>query len=137
MLVGVYMSVFKLFMMGVVFICMAQSSVAGKDNAYYELDPAFVVNYGDPNGRLKYLKVDVALRLQNPDQKDKIDDYLAEIRHIMVMKLSALDEKRVLEPTAQEEIRQEALEEIKNYFIEEKLPAYVTDLLFNVFLVQN
>ena len=50
---------------------------------YVAVDPAFVTNYGGP-GRLRYMKVEVSLRVKGPDAGVTINYHLSNIKDALL-----------------------------------------------------
>ncbi len=104
---------------------------------YVRLKPAFVANYGG-SGRLRYVKVDVSLRVLSDLSADLIRMHMAPVRHVVVSLLSDQVEERVVTSVGKEEVRKKALEEINLFFkAETKEEDVVDDVLFNSFVVQQ
>lgn len=102
---------------------------------YKNLQPDFTVNYGG-TGRLRYLKTDVSLRVAK-DGRDAIDQHELAIRHIIVMMLSRQMDEDVSSSEGREMIKQGILTEIQDFLKAETGETYVTDVLFNSFVVQK
>ena len=126
-------------------LCFAQDEEAeGEEGAavggsvsYLDLKPAFVVNYGG-EGRLRYLKTDIALRLAGgPSGQSQIRHHMPYIRHTIVMRLSRATEEELSSMEGKELLRQDVLEETRNMLIREEGQQFVDDLLFNSFIVQR
>ena len=104
---------------------------------YVRLKPAFVANYGGP-GRLRYLKVDISLRVMDSNAETAIMMHMAPIRNIMVSILSDQTEESVMTSLGKDALRKQALLEINEFFKAELgIENMVNDLLFNTFIVQQ
>lgn len=103
---------------------------------YVPLKPALVVNYGGP-GRLKYIKADISVRLQNPEAANSVRHHMPYIRNNLVMLFSAQTDESIASQEGKEALRREALEEVRNVILQEDQQDGVIDLYFNVFLIQK
>lgn len=103
---------------------------------YVPLKPAFVVNYGGP-GRLKYIKADISVRLQDPKAANSVRHHMPYIRNNLVMLFSAQTDESIASQEGKEALRREALEEVRNVLLQEDQQDGVIDLYFNAFLIQK
>lgn len=78
---------------------------------YYTLGPSFVTNY-DGAGRLKYLKTDIAVRI-DPGTAPMLDTHLPYIRNKIVVLLAAQLEENLTSTQGKETLRNQALDEVK------------------------
>lgn len=116
----------------------AEPTEEGAGSAQYiDLKPAFIVNYGG-QGRLRYLKTDIALRVSGGvEGPSSIRQHMPYIRHQLVMLLSKATEEEVSSMEGRELLRQNALEAVREVLIQEEGTQHVDDLLFNSFIVQR
>ena len=104
---------------------------------YVDIKPAFVVNYGG-EGRLRYLKTEIALRVGGGDKgPGGIRRHMPYIRHTLVMLLSRASEEDLSSMEGRELLRLEALEGVREVLLKEEGEQFVEDLLFNSFIVQR
>lgn len=103
---------------------------------YVPLKPPFVVNYGGP-GRLKYIKADLSVRLQDADAANSVRHHMPYIRNNLVMLFSAQTDESIASQEGKEALRREALEEVRNVILQEDQREGVIDLYFNAFLIQK
>lgn len=103
---------------------------------YIPLKPPFVVNYGGP-GRLRYLKADISVRLQDAAAANSVRHHMPYIRNNLVMLFSAQTDESINSQEGKEALRQEALAEVRNVIMQEDKQEGVVDLFFNTLLVQN
>lgn len=109
----------------------------GGPSRYIDLKPAFIVNYGG-QGRLRYLKTDIALRVSGGlNGPTSIRHHMPYIRHQLVMLLSKATEEEVTSMEGRELLRQNALEAVRQILMQEEGEQNVDDLLFNSFIVQR
>lgn len=103
---------------------------------YIPLKPSFVVNYGGP-GRLKYIKADISVRLQDPKAANSLRHHMPYIRNNLVMLFSAQTEESISSQEGKDALRKEALQEVREVLMAEDQQEGVVDLYFNAFLIQK
>lgn len=105
---------------------------------YYNLGPSFITNY-DGAGRLKYLKTDVTVRIQ-PGTAPMLDRHLPYIRNRLVTLFSAQLEEDLTSIRGKEQLRAEALNEIKQALDMLERPgasSQLINLYFTSFVIQR
>jgi len=108
---------------------------AASQTLYYALTPAMVGNYGSGE-RLKYYKADVALRISSKEVEDRVKHHEPLIRHQLVMLFSEQTDETLGGPEAKEQLRQEALRQVREVLEQEEGAPLVDDLLFNNLIIQ-
>lgn len=108
----------------------------GNGSIYIPLKPAFIVNYGGP-GRLRYIKADISLRLQDPQAANSVRHHMPYIRNNLVMLFSAQTDESISSQEGKEALRQEALQAVREVILKEDQLEGVVDLYFNAFLIQK
>lgn len=103
---------------------------------YVELKPAFVANYGGP-GAMRYVKADLAVRVEGGEAMAKVEHHAPQLRHHLVMLLSRQTDESLSTPEGKEALRQEALTAIRQVFEQEEGKPLVEDLLFTSLIVQR
>jgi flagellar FliL protein len=103
---------------------------------YIPLKPAFVVNYGGA-GRLKYIKADISLRLQDSTAANSVRHHMPYIRNNLMMLFSAQTDESISSQEGKEALRQEALQTVREVIQKEDQAEGVVDLYFNAFLIQK
>lgn len=103
---------------------------------YIPFKPPFVVNYGGP-GRLKYIKADISVRLQDASAANSVRHHMPYIRNNLVLLFSAQTEESISSQEGKEALRQEALKEVREVIMAEDKQDGVVDLFFNAFLIQK
>jgi len=126
-------------------LCMAlpafaEPSEANADEAavktiYYALVPALVGNYGS-DGRLKYYKADIALRVSGAEAEAKVKHHEPLIRNQLVTLFSQQTDASLSTVESKEALRQEALKQVQAVLTQEEGKPLVDDLLFNNLIVQ-
>ncbi len=108
---------------------------AATQTLYYALTPAMVGNYGSGE-RLKYYKADVALRISSKEVEDRVKHHEPLIRHQLVMLFSQQTDETLSGPEAKDQLRQEALRQVREVLEQEEGKPLVDDLLFNNLIIQ-
>lgn len=103
---------------------------------YVPVKPAFVVNYGEP-GRLKYLKLEVSLRVKDTSSSNAVRHHMPLVRDFLVREFSRLQEEDIDSQEGKEAVRVNALQGIQTILEEEDGEQGVTDLFFNNFVIQR
>lgn len=108
---------------------------------YLPLKPPFVVNYGG-QGRLKYLKAELSVRVVDSNAANSIRHHMPFIRNNLVLLFSKQSEEDIDTQEGKELLRQAALEEIRNIVLAEDGErddgeSGIVDLYFNNFVIQK
>lgn len=103
---------------------------------YVPIKPAFVVNYGEP-GKLKYLKLEISLRVKDTTSSNAVRHHMPLIRDYLVRAFSRLKDEDIDTQAGKEKIRRQAAEGIRELLIEEDGEEGITDLFFNNFVIQR
>ncbi len=112
----------------------AEGEAANK-TIYYALVPALVGNYGS-DGRLKYYKADIALRVSGSEAEAKVKHHEPLIRNQLVTLFSQQTDASLGTVEAKEALRQEALKQVQTVLNQEEGKPLVDDLLFNNLIIQ-
>lgn len=120
---------------------LASGAVAQEEEAqgeiYIPLSEPLVVNYGGP-GRLKYLRAEISIRVEDSSDAGVIRHHMPLIRHKMVMLFSRQGEEAVNTQAGREQLRQMALTETNEALTQEEgREGIATDLVFRNFVVQR
>lgn len=104
---------------------------------YVPLQPAFVLNYGG-QGRLKYLRAEISVRVDSIHVANSVRHHLPYIRNNLVMLFSRQTEEAINSLDGRETMRKKALEEVRRILLkEDKTKKGVEDLFFTNFVVQK
>lgn len=115
----------------------AQDEETPAGSIYIPLTEPLVVNYGGP-GRLKYLRAELALRVDNAQHAALVRHHMPLIRANLVMLFSRQKDEDVNSQQGREQLRQLALEETNALLrAEEGEQHVIANLLFNNFVVQK
>lgn len=108
-----------------------------KSSIYIPIIPAFVVNYGG-KGKLRYIKLEVSLRVQDTISSNSVRHHMPLIRDYLVREFSRLDDVDVDTQQGKELVRVAALEGVQALLAEEEgEEVEITGLYFNNFVVQR
>lgn len=120
---------------------LAQEAVEGqaeREVRYVQLQPAFVTNYGfTDNGRLKYVKTDISVRVSTQAAEMATRYHLPALRNALILLLSQQDEAAVSTGGGRDLLRAQALVEVNEILEREEGEALIDDLLFTNFVVQR
>lgn len=103
---------------------------------YIALKPAFVVNYGGV-GRLKYLKAELSVRVPSTEAEEAVRHHMPFIRNNLVLLFSRQTDESLETQTGKENLRHEALQEVRSVLEAENGSSDVLDLYFNSFVIQK
>lgn len=114
----------------------AEDEVTPETTTYIPLAPPFVVNYGGV-GRLKYLKAEISVRVDDAATAKAVRHHMPLIRNNLVMLFSRQSEEDVKTQEGKERLRQNALAEINALIAAEDGTSAVVDLFFNNLIIQQ
>lgn len=103
---------------------------------YIPIKPALVVNYGG-EGKLKYIKVEISLRVKDTAASNAVRHHLPLIRDYLVSLFSRQNDENVDTIEGKERLRTTALEGVRTLLLEEDGEEGVLDLFFVHFVVQR
>jgi flagellar protein FliL len=105
---------------------------------YVTLQPPFVTNFGvTKTGRLTYLKADVTLKVANPEGEAALKYHTPALRNALVLLFSRQEDAAVSSSDGREQIRQQALTELRDIMQAESGERVIEDLVFSNFVVQH
>ncbi len=106
---------------------------------YVDIGPSFVTNYatGDSSAA-HFVKVDVALRVDQADTVDVIKYHKDALRNYLLLLLSAQDEATMTSVSGREALRQKALAGLNAILRREEGPkVQIKDIYFTNFVLQQ
>lgn len=118
---------------------LAQSdseSNAVEGSIYIPMQPAFVVNYGGA-GRLKYLKTELSLRVNDVYTASAVRHHMPLLRNAMVMLFSRQTEDSITTQQGVTQLRETAKAEIIALLESEQAEHDVLEVYFNNLIVQK
>lgn len=135
----------KWLRLGCLFFCCLPIGLYAQDEAaedmapkaiYLPIKPSFVVNYGG-EGRLKYIKAELTVRLDNAEAASSVRHHLPYIRNNLVRLFSSQTDETLESQEGKELLRQDALKEIQKIIMDEDGLEGVRDVLFNALIIQK
>ncbi|GAA3962652.1 flagellar basal body-associated FliL family protein [Allohahella marinimesophila] len=109
-----------------------------KQTAYIDMKPSFVLNYGkEPSERVRYLKVDVALRTDTDQAAALVNQHMPLLRNELILLFSKQSDDAMGSSAAKDALRLEALARLNTELEKETKKQPISDLLFNNFIVQR
>lgn len=113
----------------------AQEAASAPAAQYVELRPSFVGTIG-PGPRIQYMKVDVALRANDPGAVERIQYHDPLIRNALVSLFGRQTAEGLATLEGKERLKVEALEKVRSVLEEEEGKPLVDDLLFTNLVTQ-
>ena len=105
-------------------------------SSYVKIDPAFVTNYGGTN-RLRYVKVDVTLKVANGPGQAQVAHHLPVIKDSLLMLLSQQGNDTIDTVEGKEALRSESLAKIAELLAKEDGESHVQEVLFTSFVAHT
>lgn len=106
------------------------------DAIYLPLKPTFVVNYGG-EGRLRYLRADLTVRVDGPEAANAVRHHLPYIRNNLVMLFASQTDASLESQAGKEALRKEALAEVRAVLQQEDGQDGVVDIYFDNLVIQK
>ncbi|WP_232305578.1 flagellar basal body-associated FliL family protein [Gilvimarinus polysaccharolyticus] len=103
---------------------------------YIPMQPMFVVNYGGA-GRLKYLKTELSVRVNDVHTAAAVRHHMPLLRNAMVMLFSRQTEDGITTQQGVNQLRETAKAEIIALLESEQADAEVLEVYFNNLIVQK
>lgn len=113
-----------------------EESAAEQGTSYVKIDPAFVTNYGGTN-RLRYVKVDVTLKVANGDGPAQIAHHMPVIKDKVLTLLSQQSSDDVASAEGKEAMRAESLAQIAEFLAAEDGESHLKEVLFTSFVAHT
>ena len=105
-------------------------------STYVAIEPPFVTNYGGP-GRLRYMKVEVSLRIKGEGSEAAIERHMPYIRDTLLNLFAVQTDDTINNAQGKESLRQQAFTDVTGILEEEEQPGILEDILFTGFVVQR
>lgn len=103
---------------------------------YLPIKPSFVVNYGG-EGRLRYIKADLTVRLTTSAAASGVRHHLPYIRNNLVRLFASQTDETIESQDGKEALRMDALKEIQKIVMDEEGIDGVEDVLFTSLIIQK
>lgn len=102
---------------------------------YVDLQPEFILNYG-LDGRLRYLRLEVTLLLNDATAATNANHHAPELRHIVVMNVSRTARSDLQTSAGRQSLRQRLAEDMQALLNDETGEPMVRDVLFSNLILQ-
>lgn len=106
-----------------------------KPAIYYDLKPAFVVNY-QWKGRQRYVQISLSVMTRDEAVVETLEAHMPLIRNNVIMLMSAQDFEVLRTPEGKENLRMGVLEEVQRLLTEETGSPGIEKVLFTNFVMQ-
>lgn len=103
---------------------------------YVDLQPEFVLNYGSPDDRLRFLRLEVTLLMRDADAATQANHHSPTLRHIVVMNVTRAERETVNTSAGRQALRQQLLTEMQAALDRETGETLVREVLFSNLIVQ-
>lgn len=118
-------------------VLMLPQAWAG-DGRYFALQPDFVVNYGNgADDRIRFMKVNVVLRVRNAADTVELTVHNDYIRHVVTTALSRQTVATIHSAQAQQQLRDELLSAIQDVLEKEVGSTVIDQVLFTDYVIQS
>lgn len=101
---------------------------------YVAIEPALVTNYGGP-GRLRYMSVDVSLRVSGIDGEQSVKHHMPIIKDALLNLFAIQSNETVDTAEGKEALRQQSFAAVSAILAEEEKKSLLEDILFTSFVV--
>ena len=132
--------VLLLFLLAQLLVVPAQAEeeaeVVKDEVRYLDIRPAIVTNYGGP-GRMSYIKAEVSLEVNSHEEFQMVFHHFPSIRHALVMLLGQQTDESIVAGEARDQLKTQALAELRAIMVAEEGEEMIDDLLFSSFFVQR
>lgn len=108
------------------------ASVGGQ---YVDLQPEFVLNYG-LDGRLRYLRLEVTLLLNDSEGATEANHHAPALRHVVVMNVSNTARNDLQTTSGRQALRQRLLDDMQTLMADETGKPVVQEILFSNLILQ-
>lgn len=102
---------------------------------YVDLQPEFVLNYG-LDGRLRYLRLEVTLLLNDSEGATQANHHAPALRHIVVMNVSNTARNDLQNTSGRQSLRQRLLDDMQTLMADETGKPLVREILFSNLILQ-
>jgi flagellar basal body-associated protein FliL len=106
-----------------------------KPALFYSMDPPLVVNFED-SSTVRFLQIGMDVMARDPAAIEAVQRANPLIRNNLLMVISNRDYQKLMSREGKEELRKEALAEIRKILKKEAGAVQIEDLLFTSFVVQ-
>ncbi len=111
-------------------------NAASPGSIYITFKPPLIANFGGV-GKLKYIKADFSLRVDNTEVAGAVQHNMPLIRNNLLILMAQQTDETLSSSEGKEALRQEALKQIQEIIKKEGKMEGVKDLFYNNLLVQK
>ena len=104
------------------------------ESIYVAIEPTFVTNYGGP-GRLRYMSVEVSLRVLGPEGEASVQRHMPNIKDTLLNLFAIQTTATISDAEGKETLRLESLKQVGDMLAQEGDEGLLEDLLFTGFVV--
>ena len=79
---------------------------------YLAIKPPLVVNYGAGGNRVRYIKAEISMRVEDLKAAQEVSHHMPVVRDTLIMLFSSMTDEQVGSGQGKEEMRQEALKRV-------------------------
>ncbi len=131
------MSLFAVFILAPSVVFAEDDEDAGSPvSTYVAIETPFVSNYGEP-GRLRYMKVEVSLRVAGAEGEVAVRHHMPYIKDVLLGLFAIQTNDTINTAQGKEALRVKAFESINALMVKEDDVSYLEDILFTSFIVQR
>ncbi len=102
---------------------------------FYSFDPPLVVNF-EESSAVRFLQIGMDIMARDSETIEAVERHMPLIRNNLLLLISNRDYQKLMTREGKDELRKEALAEVKKIMRKEADEADVEDLLFTSFVVQ-
>lgn len=103
---------------------------------YVDLQPEFVLNYGDPEDRLRFLRMEVTLLMRDGEAAAEANHHAPSLRHIVVMNVSRAQRSDLNTSDGRQALRQQLHDDMQAMLRRETDENLLREVLFSNLILQ-
>lgn len=103
---------------------------------YVDLQPEFVLNYGDPEDRLRFLRMEVTLLMRDSEAAEEANHHAPSLRHIVVMNVSRAHQSDLNTASGRQALRQQLQDDMQDMLYRETEEELLQEVLFSNLILQ-
>ena len=103
---------------------------------YIDLEPSFIINYGDPR-RIRYLQVSITLRVRDSAAALEVSAHSDAIRNKIILIFSRQSEERIKTSAGRDSIIDQMLRELQDLMLKETGKSHIDRVLFTSLVLQS
>lgn len=103
---------------------------------YVDLQPEFVLNYGDPEDRLRFLRMEVTLLMRDGEAAAEANHHAPSLRHIVVMNVTRSQRSDLNTSSGRQALRQRLHDDMQAMLRRETDENLLREVLFSNLILQ-